>query len=73
MATVKKRIKMARFLPAWLDRTIDGHRVSLWLLPDPNAQAALAVLFVPSLTLSPSQRVLSQSTNITPQPNIKKT
>ena len=36
MASVKKRIKVARFLPVWLDRTIDGHRVSLWLLPDPN-------------------------------------
>ena len=30
----KRVVKVARFIPSWLDKAIDGCKVSVWLKPD---------------------------------------
>ena len=32
----KARLKVAQFIPGWLERSIDGQRVAMWLQPDPD-------------------------------------
>lgn len=48
MSKGKARIKVAKFLPAWLDMSIDGEKVSRWLTPDPKDKTRAMCLLCPS-------------------------
>jgi hypothetical protein len=54
MAGPKNQVKVAKFLSKWLDMSIERHRVSRWLKPDPDDLAKVV------LALSVSQFLLHQ-------------
>ena len=48
MTGPKKKVKVAKFLPKWLEMSIDGHKVSRWLTPDPADPAKGVCLLCPA-------------------------
>jgi hypothetical protein len=48
MSKGKPRVKVAMFLPKWLDKSIDGEKVSRWLTPDLMDKTRAMCLLCPS-------------------------
>ena len=44
----KRKVKVARFLPSWLDMTIQGQSVSTWLAPDPETMSRAICTLCPN-------------------------
>ena len=42
----KRVVKVASFIPSWLDKAIDGCKVSVWLKPDPENKGKAVCTFV---------------------------
>ena len=44
----KRKVKVVRFLSSWLDNSIEGHKVSMWLRPDSTDKSRAICSFCPS-------------------------
>ena len=44
----KRAVKVSSFIPGWLDKAIDGNKVSVWLKPDPEKKGKATCTLCPA-------------------------
>ena len=63
----KMAVKVSSFIPGWLDKAIDGHKVSVWLKPDPEKKGKATNKHQENLNASQTNPEFHQVDNSAPK------